>query len=310
MSGTPPTHHGGILKWKQINVISVSVAQNEMRRRGQEVEALIASERPELLDLFLIYQNEAIAARKFLESSLSELNVGAKILEVGGGILALAIQLASEGYKVSAVEPAGKGFNEITYLMQLYSNLAKHEGLEYKVINSPIEHCNFDSPFDFIFSFNVMEHLSDPFVATKKVLSILNEKGRYRFFCPNYDFPYEPHFGKWMIFRKNGAFFLKPSKVSTSNISMRDAEGLYETLNFLTLKKIRKYLQQNKVDYEVNSYGLYELMTRSLSDAALQNRHLFLFKLVTLIRKLKLFELTKHFPVNFQPTMDVTLYKS
>lgn len=291
-------------------MVSFNFAQNEMRRRGQKAEALIISERPELFDLYLTYQNEAVAARKFLDSSLSELKDGATILEVGGGILALAVQLASEGYIVTVVEPAGKGFTEISFLMQLYSDLAKLEGLEYKLINSRIEDCDFENQFDFIFSFNVMEHLHDPFAVTTKIMSSLGKQGRYRFFCPNYDFPYEPHFGKWMFLRKKRAFYLKQSTVSRSNISMRDAEGLYETLNFLTLRKIRDYLRQNKIQFDVNSYGLYELMTRSLTDVGLQNRHLFLFKLVTLVKKIKLFELTKYFPVNFQPTMDVTLYKS
>jgi len=55
-----------------------------MVRRGKIAESLIALERPELIDLFLTYQNEAVAARKFLDSSLIDLNSGAEILEVGG----------------------------------------------------------------------------------------------------------------------------------------------------------------------------------------------------------------------------------
>jgi len=67
-------------------MVSLESAEESMNRRGKIAESLIASERPELIDLFLTYQNEAIAARKFLESSLIELDSGAKILEVGGGI--------------------------------------------------------------------------------------------------------------------------------------------------------------------------------------------------------------------------------
>ena len=65
-------------------MISLQSAEESMTRRGKIVENIIVLERPELIDLFLIYQNEAIAARKFFQSSLIELDSGAEILEVGG----------------------------------------------------------------------------------------------------------------------------------------------------------------------------------------------------------------------------------
>ena len=65
-------------------MVSLETAQEAMVRRGKIAEGMIALERPELIDLFSTYQNEAIVARKFFESSLIELDSGAEILEVGG----------------------------------------------------------------------------------------------------------------------------------------------------------------------------------------------------------------------------------
>ena len=65
-------------------MVSLESAEEAMVRRGRIAEGLIVLERPDLIDLFLTYQNEAIAARKFLQSSLIELNPEAEILEVGG----------------------------------------------------------------------------------------------------------------------------------------------------------------------------------------------------------------------------------
>jgi hypothetical protein len=65
-------------------MVSLQSAIESMTRRGKIAESLIALERPELIDLFLTYQNGALAARKFLESSLIELDSDAEILEVGG----------------------------------------------------------------------------------------------------------------------------------------------------------------------------------------------------------------------------------
>ena len=100
-------------------------AEIKMRHRGELVGAVIALERPDLLDLYFTYQNEAKVARKLLDINLKELNVGAEILEVGGGILALSIQLASEGFKVTTVEPVVEGFTGIAYIMKVFLDIAK-----------------------------------------------------------------------------------------------------------------------------------------------------------------------------------------
>jgi hypothetical protein len=64
---------------------SLETAIGEMVSRGKIVEGIIAAKNPELLQTYLTYQNEALAARKFLDSSLIELKDEARILEVGGG---------------------------------------------------------------------------------------------------------------------------------------------------------------------------------------------------------------------------------
>ena len=68
-------------------MVSLGPAVEAMIRRGALAEGLIALEKPELRNLFLTYQNEAVAARKFLQSSLIELDPGSEILEVGGVFL-------------------------------------------------------------------------------------------------------------------------------------------------------------------------------------------------------------------------------
>ena len=82
---------------------SLDQAVEEMVVRGMSAKDLISKQKPELLELFLTYQNEAIEARKFLHNNLVKLDKQAEILEVGGGILALSIQLASEGFRMTTV---------------------------------------------------------------------------------------------------------------------------------------------------------------------------------------------------------------
>ena len=94
--------------------------------------------------------------------------------------------------------------------MKVLSEIAQSENLKFSLIESPIEDFEYDHKFDFIFSINVMENLKDPYSVLIQMNSALKFGGKYRFFCPNYDFPYEPHFGKWIFSRKTQYFTSSP----------------------------------------------------------------------------------------------------
>jgi hypothetical protein len=70
-----------------------------------------------------------------------------------------------------------------------------------------------------------MEHLKDPYLVLIKIVDFLASEGKYRFFCPNYDFPYEPHYSKWMFRRMNNAYFLSESRAATSNLNYQSNPG-------------------------------------------------------------------------------------
>ena len=295
-------------KQSELEMVSLQSAEESMTRRGRIAESLIALERPELIDLFLTYQNEAIAARKFLESSLIELDSGAEVLEIGGGILALAIQLASEGFKVTSVEPVGEGFTNIGYIMNIFEEIAKNENLKFNLVEFPIEECRFDHKFDFIFSINVMEHLKDPYLVLNKIVDFLASEGKYRFFCPNYDFPYEPHYSKWIFRRMNNAYFLSESRAATSKLDYQSNPGLHRSLNYLTVKKLRGTFEDLiGVEIRFNQIAFYDLAHRALNDSVLGNRHKKLVNLVLFIDLVGLLPLLKKFPCEYSPIIDAEI---
>lgn len=291
----------------EIEMVSIEKAERDMAHRARAAEKLIALERPELIELFFTYQNEAVAARRFLDSNLVNLEAGSEILEVGGGILALAIQLASEGFKVTTVEPIGEGFSGISFIMNIFSEIARKEKLIFTLIESPIEDCKFNSKFDFIFSINVMEHLKNPYSVSLQMRNELKPSGIYRLFCPNYDFPYEPHFGKWMFVRRSGSFHLNVRAVRRGNIMINEPQNLYQSINFVTLRKLSKFFRKNDIEYIVNRHALYELIERSTIDTHIQSRHPKLYPLVRLANKIKLIKISKLFPVRYQPIIDVSI---
>ena len=286
-------------------MISIIDAQEFMTLRAATVEESVRKERPELLDLFYTYQKEAAQARSFLDKNLLELPDGAEILEVGGGILALAVQLASEGFEITTVEPVGDGFGEIPFIMQKYLALAQHENLSIKLIDLPIEQCAFAKKFNYIFLINVMEHLQDPYLTLIQITDMLEHQGEYRFICPNYDFPYEPHFGKFLFSRKNKSFFLARNRATSEQMSKDECYGLYNSLNFLTYRKLLKCTGENKVNLNANKLALYEIFIRSLEDPILQARHTKLLPIVKLIDKLQISSILRKIPVRYQPVLDV-----
>ena len=288
-------------------MVLLESAEVAMSRRGKIAEGLIASERPELIDTFLTYQNEALAARKFLDRSLVELNAGAEILEVGGGITALAIQLASEGFNVTTVEPVGEGFSDISFIIQIFSHIAIKENVPFNFIGSPIEECHFSQQFDFIFSINVMEHLKDPYAVLMQMNNALKPGGKYRFFCPNYDFPYEPHFGKWLWQRRGNAFYLAIARANGVKTDSIQQKGLYESLNFITLRKLKSFSRQNGISLFENQLALTNLVNRSLHDSNLRQRHKSLAAAITILRGVGLLKLARFLHPNFQPIIDATI---
>jgi 2-polyprenyl-3-methyl-5-hydroxy-6-metoxy-1,4-benzoquinol methylase len=289
-------------------MISLERALDEMVQRGKFAEEQILLKRPDLLDLFFTYQNEALAARKFLHSSLLKLDNGAQILEIGGGILALATQLASEGFKVSSVEPIGEGFSGIAIIMQIFSEIMENKDTIFELIETPIEDYEPDKKFDFIFSVNVMEHLKDPYSVLLQSLEKLEPGGEYRFICPNYDFPYEPHFGKF-LYRRSGGSFVLPLARATHH-SYKDSEGLFNSINWITVKKIRHFSKKYNFKVKFNRYAFGDLLVRAFEDELIRKRHPILATLLKPIAFLRISFLASLMPVEIQPTMDVSLEKS
>ena len=285
-------------------------AQRMMIARGEIAESIISSEKPHLLQTFRLYQNEAVEARILLEDSLLQVKDGGEVLEVGGGILALAVQLASEGFKVTTVEPIAEGFSSLDYILNVYLRIASEQKIELEFLNVPIEECRFDKKFDFIYSINVMEHLRDPYFVIRKLAETLSSMGQYRFICPNYDFPYEPHFAKWLIRRSHGAFTLEKRRARSKQIPFGEELVLLHSLNFLTLRKITKELSGTKITVQAEKLALYKILTRFIGDSELKSRHPSINTAVKIIVFFRIHHVFRFMPVNFQPLMDVRISNS
>ena len=152
--------------------------------------------------MFDTYAAEAIFGRQYIASDLGRLRNGARVLEIGAGSLLLGCQLVREGFEVSALEPTGAGFGHFERMRELVLREALAQGCCPRLIDLPAERLEVTGYFDFAFSVNVMEHVNDVTQVLEAVGRSLVEGAWYRFTCPNYLFPYEPHFNIPTAFSK------------------------------------------------------------------------------------------------------------
>lgn len=263
----------------------------------------ICSSLPELLPVFEGYAGEAVFGRDLINSYLCELPFGANILEVGAGMLLLSCQLQREGFSVTANEPVGDGFSHFNRLQRIVLDLAYERGFAPAITSVGAESLDYEATFDFAFSINVMEHVNDVREVLARVLSALKPAACYFFVCPNYTFPYEPHFnlptlgtkkltkrilGRWL--------FRSPHLV--------DPEGTWASLNWITVSKVKSACQRIGVDPEFDKNILFVFVQRTLNDVGFMKRRGTLLQwLLRTMDKLGVTKLFALLPVSVQPAM-------
>jgi len=199
----------------------------------------VATMAPELLSLFDIYAGEASFGRNFIQSDLAALPLGALILEVGAGALLLSCQLQQEGFRVTALEPLAHGFSHFGQLRSLVLERADAKGIRPTIQNLPAEEMADESKFDYAFSINVMEHVTDVAKVLAKVVKSLKHGARYHFTCPNYLFPYEPHFNMPTLFSKRLTERFFANRIF-KNTTLPDPTGTWRSLNWISVRQISK----------------------------------------------------------------------
>ena len=285
-------------------------ALEDMSRFRQLVTERIPPGDPTLYVAWSTYANEAIWGRRYLHDELCSLRDGATILEVGAGTLALSGQLAREDFSVTALEPVSTGFDVIESLSRLVANALHDDGVSFDHLPIRAEELAVRDAYDFAFSINVLEHVDDVEGVLDRVVEALRPGGRFRFRCPNYDFPYEPHFGWIVPPRKAWADPLCRPRVASSPTA--DAQGLWDSLNWVTLRQIRSWAsRRGDVRILFNPDALHEIWLRAKSDSTLLERHSGpLTSAVSLADRVGAARLLRSVPTAVQPVIDGLMIKA
>lgn len=265
------------------------------------IEEFGISRGDELFALFETYYYEAKFALLIFAEHLSELSPEVKILEIGSGIGLLSNHLSHLGLKyITSVEPQGPGFNQMNLMRKIVNDHPNYRDNAITHHNCFIEELTSNKKFEFIISFNVMEHVDNLDKVLNHIGNMLEPKGKHVFVCPNYTFPYEGHFNIPIIINKQitGIFFKR--KISSFNTA--DPNGLWRSLNWITPWKIESAITSNySVKFSRNASALY--FARFSDDLVFEKRKGKFFRLASKIAG-PIFRIV---PAKFQPVIECEL---
>jgi 2-polyprenyl-3-methyl-5-hydroxy-6-metoxy-1,4-benzoquinol methylase len=226
------------------------------------------------------YINEARAALDFIHPLLTHHND--RILEVGAGLCIVSLFLKEEGFNIVALEPTTGGFDFFSVFQQVI--IEHYRDTKLDILPYPAKDLSKKNvgTFDLIFSFNVIEHIPDPFSTLHVLLKLLNAKGKMAHACPNYLIPYEPHFGipvlaSWP--KLSNFFFFK--KISGNR-------ELWDSLNFITSLEVKRFAKQHNLSLQFSQGLLADAFIRLKKDPIFRERQKNIFVMM--------FFLIMHFP--------------
>ncbi len=160
-----------------------------------------------------------------------------KILEVGAGLGMLSSFLRIQGHDIIALEPCTSGFDFFTRIREV---VLEEAGTDLPNLPLRAEELNPDrhGPFQFIFSINVLEHIPELPGALRGMASVLAPGGRMWHTCPNYMFPYEPHYGIPLlpVFPRATGVLL-PRRIAQDEV--------WRSLNFITYFRVKRLARAN-----------------------------------------------------------------
>ena len=168
------------------------------------------------------------------------------ILEIGSGTSILLNELSKcfPNKKFFGLDPHQRGYSGYEKISKKISNTKN-----LSLIHHDFKEFNPEYTFDLIFSFNVFEHLQDQNEYIKKIDYLLSSTGKSIIFCPNYDFPYEPHFIIPIIRNKEITYKIFKKKIHKHEERTGEI-GLWNGLNFCSKKKLSNFLNKNNFKFK------------------------------------------------------------
>lgn len=250
------------------------------------------------------YLSEAEFGYAYVKDYLDACPANARVLEIGSGpcVLLSQIKMDFPALEVTGVEPLGSGFGKLEIALQEMT-----DAYDIDLVRSGYEILNHSTKIDFIFSVNVFEHLKNWLHFIDFVGKKLKPGGKCLILCPNYNFPYESHFGLPIVINKQITYSLFKSRIDRHE-NEQDCAGLWDSLNFVKWSRVRKYLAKKDLEVKFNNTMLREMIERLSYDKEFEQRQKSIALLARLMMKLGVVRLFE-FPVfwRFHPYMHLEI---
>jgi 2-polyprenyl-3-methyl-5-hydroxy-6-metoxy-1,4-benzoquinol methylase len=228
-----------------------------------------------------------------------ELPEGARLLEVGAGLGVTSAYLSTCGYRVTALEPGGQGFEQHLDLGVALRGLI---GSDHEQLTSAAEDldASVHGTFDLVFSNNVIEHVGDPELVMRQLVAVTSAGGWCVHSCPNYRVPFEPHFGIPLLpVRPSATARVLPKRIRT--------DPVWLSLNFVTDRHLRRVASTTGSTLHLRRGALATSVERLGTDPEFRRRHRALGGVAAVGRRLGLTALLRRLPASWSTPMDFVL---
>lgn len=109
-----------------------------------------------------------------------------------------------------------------------------------------------------------MEHVNDVLLTSNNIGVSLKEGAIYRFTCPNYLFPYEPHFNIPIVITKRLTEKIFRNKIH-QNRNIIDPEGTWNSLNWINVIRLIAVVKgSSDLSIKFSSHLLFTTLERVL----------------------------------------------
>lgn len=202
------------------------------------------------------YFGEAVFFERVLSSQVAKLTPGSTIVDIGSGIGLLSHLLSAHGARVIIFEPEAAGFGRMRQLFELVSSAWRGPAPTLETHWEPFSPVPLKGrSLDMVYALNVIEHVPHPASMVAEATALLSPGGVGRFVCPNYLFPYEPHYGIPTLWSK------RVTHVALGKVIEKKALGLWEDLSWPTSGGLSRALTDLGVEHH---------FSRDVFDAYLQ----------------------------------------
>lgn len=191
-----------------------------------------------------------------------------RCLEIGSGpgLLLGRLQARFPGCSFEGIEPVGSGFAKTEAPL---SEITARTGIT-------VHRCGYEdfapsAPYDLIFSINVFEHVAAWRDYLTRTHGWLAPGGASVMLCPNYSFPWEPHFRIPIVGGKQATYRLFARRIEGYE-RREHYEGLWASLNFVRKREVLAFARGAGLKISSDDSVMARMIARLFKDPAFAKR--------------------------------------